>query len=112
MSPAVQMTEAEWQEQFIQLAHFLGWKHMHARRSRGRGRAWTTATNVTGWPDLYLWSERQQRDMFVELKSADGKVTDEQAAVHASLRAAGKTVHVLRPDQLDEARAVLSEEGT
>ena len=55
------MTEVEWQAQVIQLARLLGWPHMHVERSTGKGSRWTSATNVTGWPDLTLWSERQQR---------------------------------------------------
>lgn len=99
------MTEAEWQQQVVQLAHILGWEHMHVRRSIGKGRMWVTATNVP-WPDLTLWHPRHGL-ILVELKSAGGKVTAEQEAVHVSLRAAGQRVYVWRPGDLDEARRVL-----
>lgn len=52
------MTETEFQQQVVDLAHVLGWRHMHARRSRGKGGKWTTATNVP-WPDLTLWHPRR-----------------------------------------------------
>lgn len=48
------MTEAEFQEQVLDLAHVLGWKHLHVRRSIGKDRKWVTSTNVP-WPDLTLW---------------------------------------------------------
>ena len=42
------MSEQVWQQQFVQLAGYLGWKHLHVRRSLGRGRKWVTATNIEG----------------------------------------------------------------
>lgn len=63
------LTEATWQQQVIDLAHALGWRHMHVRRSIGKGRTWVTATNVP-WPDLTLWSERQQRLVFADRKGS------------------------------------------
>lgn len=105
---APSMTEEVWQAQLLDLAHFLGWKHMHVRRSIGKGRQWTTATNVKGWPDLTLWNGKQQRVLFVELKSAAGVVSSDQTRVLASLRAAGAEVAVWYPDDLLEAHAVLA----
>jgi hypothetical protein len=101
------VTEDEWQQQLIELAHILGWKHMHVRRSIGKGRKWVTATNVIGWPDLVMWSERQKRLIFAELKSESGKTSPEQDDVIASLRAAGQEVYVWRPSDLDEALRIL-----
>lgn len=101
------MTEAEWQEQLLDLAHMLRWQHLHVRRTIGKGRKWTTSTNVVGWPDLTLWNEQQQRVMFVELKSEAGKVSPEQEAVLASLAAAGLEVHIWRPSDLDAAHEAL-----
>lgn len=101
------MTEAEWQASVVDLARILGWRHMHARRSIGKGSRWTTATNVTGWPDLVLWSERQQRVIFAELKTDTGKLTTEQVEVLRSLRTAGAECHVWRPAQLKDIRDIL-----
>lgn len=101
------MSEATWQEQLLDLAHFLGWKHMHVRRSIGKGKKWVTATNVTGYPDLTMWSERQQRLIFVELKSESGKPTPEQVEVLGSLKAAGQEVYLWRPSDLETAKAIL-----
>lgn len=108
-APAIAaMSEQEWQQQFVQLATALGWKHMHVRRSLGKGRRWTTATNVDGWPDLTLWHPKQRRVVFVELKSETGRVTAEQRAVHVSLRTAGADVRVYKPSELAEAHVWLA----
>ncbi len=108
MTAPAQILEADWQEQVIDLAHLHGWSHLHVRRTIGRGRQWTTSTNVKGWPDLFLWNPGQQRVMAVELKSETGHVTVEQRAVLASLTAAGVECHVWRPSDLDSAQAALA----
>lgn len=108
MSASLALTEAQWQEQVQQLARVLGWRTMHVRRSIGKGNKWTTATSVKGWPDLTLWSERQQRLVFAELKTESGDVTPEQVEVLASLRAAGQEAYVWRPSDLGRVRDVLS----
>jgi hypothetical protein len=100
--PYVTMSERDWQTQFLALARSLGWRAMHVRTSRDR-KGHTTATTVRGWVDLTIWSERQQRVCFVELKSARGHVEPDQEALHASLRAAGQEVYVWRPSDFDEA---------
>ena len=101
------MSEATWQEQLLDLAHFLGWKHMFVRKSIGKGKKWTTATNVKGWLDLTLWHERQQRVMFVELKSESGEPTPEQLAMMASWTKAGQENYLWYPSDLETAKAIL-----
>lgn len=97
-------TETEWQAQIVELAHTLGWRHLHVRRSIGKANKWQTTTNVTGWPDLLLWSPRQPgRHIAAELKSTTGKLTPEQEQVLADLAAAGFETYVWRPDDLDHA---------
>jgi hypothetical protein len=62
------MTEAELQAAVVELATLLGWRHMHVRRSIGKGRKWVTSTNVP-WPDLTLWHPGRGYPMMVrELK--------------------------------------------
>lgn len=106
LHPAI--TEAEWQDQVITLAHLLGWRHLHVRRSIGKGQRWTTATNIKGFPDLLLWHERQQRIIAAELKTDKGRTTLEQDEVLASLKAAGVPAYVWRPRDLDEVQRILS----
>lgn len=103
-------TEAEWQQQVVQLAEILGWQWLHVRKSLGRRdgkRGWQTTTNLKGWVDLTLWHPRHGL-IFVEFKSAGGKVTPEQEAVHVSLRAAGQRVFVWRPGDLEDVQRVLN----
>ncbi len=102
------ITEAVFQEQVVELAHMLGWEHMHVRRSIGKGRSWTTATNVAGWPDLVLWSERQCRVIAAELKSQTGKATVEQLDVLTSLGRAGVESFLWRPSDLDDIQRILT----
>lgn len=104
------MSEQVWQQQFVQLAGYLGWKHLHVRRSLGRGRKWVTATNIDGWPDLHLWHETTQRTIYVELKSEAGRLRPQQIDVLGSLTRAGQEVYVLKPSDLELAKRILSGE--
>lgn len=104
------MSEAEWQEQVIDLAHLYSWRHMHVRRAIGKGRRWVTATNVA-WPDLTLWHPGQGRTICAELKSATGVVTAEQRRVLDELDASGVPSYVWRPDDLDDIAAILAPGG-
>jgi hypothetical protein len=108
VDPIAEMSEATWQEQFIDLAQAHGWKHMHVRRSIGKGRKWTTATNVSGYPDLTLWNQRQKRIIFVELKSEKGVASSEQREVLGELRNSGQEVYILRPSDLALAQKILA----
>jgi len=96
-------SEAEFQRQVVDLCALYGWRHMHVRRSIGKAQRWTTATNVTGWPDLVIWKPGR-RVMFRELKTDRGKLTHEQVDVLDSLRAAGADADVWRPGHLDSGR--------
>lgn len=102
------MTHEEFQQQIIDLAHLNGWAHLHVRKTVGRGKKWTTSTNLKGWPDLFLWHERDQRQLAVEIKVARDKPTDEQLAVLASLKAAGIETYVWYPVDFDNAVRVLA----
>lgn len=106
------MTEAEWQQMLLDLAHLLGWQHMHVRRSIGKGTRWTTATSMKGWPDLTLMRPATAHVpgelIFVEVKAQDGRTTPDQDQCHELLRSTGHDVYVWRPSDLDEATHRLS----
>lgn len=104
-------TEAEFQQQVIDLAHAYGWMCLHVRRTIGKGRKWTTATSVVGWPDLFLWHPKQQRRIGAELKSETGKATVEQLEVLATLAASGVETFLWRPSDLDTINGLLSPRG-
>lgn len=105
--PAPPITETEWQQVAVALLHSLGWRHLHVRRTIGRGKKWVTSTNVVGWPDLYAWHEGQRRQVAIELKSERGATSPEQVAVLASLAAAGVETMVARPSDFDALVAFL-----
>jgi hypothetical protein len=100
------LTEAEFQAQVVELARVMRWRTMHVRRSIGKGRRWTTATSVVGWPDLTLW--RPGQFLMVELKTDDGPVTPEQMDLLVSLHAAGIDARIWRPRDWPEVQATLT----
>ena len=96
------------QGQVVDLARMYGWRHLHVRRSIGKGRRWVTTTNVVGWPDLLLWNGRQPwRHLAIEVKVPPDKVRPEQRAVLDDLSEAGFEVHVVTPDDLASLAAIL-----
>ncbi len=103
----IQPTHNEFQAQVTDLMKLLGWKHLHVRKSIGKGRKWQTTTNVVGWPDIYGWHPRRGF-CAIEVKVGKDKATDEQLAVLASLEAAGARTMVAYPHQLDEVKDLLS----
>lgn len=101
-------THTEFQEQIIQLAHTLGWRHLHVRRSIGKGRRWVTTTNVIGWPDLLLWHPlARSTPRAIEVKVPPDDVTPAQSAVLDELAAAGIPTMVAWPDHFDDVIAFL-----
>jgi len=93
VKPAIPITHTEWQGRVVDLAHMLGWSHLHVRRSIGRGRRWVTATNVEGWPDLFLWREGIHGHVpgvaAIECKVPPDDLTDAQRAVLEALARSG-----------------------
>jgi hypothetical protein len=101
-------THTEFQQQVVELAHMFGWRHLHVRRSIGRGRKWVTATNLTGWPDLQLM--RPDRGyVAAELKIPPDKPTPEQIELLQFLNLMPNTVAKLwTPDDWDDINATLA----
>ena len=61
------MTEDQLQAAIIECARLFGWRHYHTFNSR---------RSVSGFPDLVLL--KVPRIIFAELKTATGKLTDDQ----------------------------------
>lgn len=74
-----------------QLATVKGWVHFHVLDSKKCD---------PGWPDLVLM--RPPQYLIVELKTNKGRVTPEQKAWLAGLRACGIDTRVWRPRDRDE----------
>lgn len=106
MTSTIKPTHTEFQQQIVEACHLFGWKFLHVRRSIGKGRKWTTATNVTGWPDLLLWHARHGFAA-IEVKVLPDTATSEQVDVLLSLRAAGAVVLVAYPEDWTAVEALL-----
>lgn len=100
------MTHEEWQQQVVDAAHLFGWQHLHVRRTIGRGKKWVTATNVKGWPDLFLWHPRHGFAA-IELKVKPDFPRTDQLEVLAELAAAGARTLVAYPDDWPSVESLL-----
>lgn len=106
------LTHTEWQQQVVDLAAVLGWKHLHVRRALGKGRRMVTPTNRDGWPDLFLW-HRRLGFAAVEVKVKPDLPRQNQLDVLAELTAAGQGAAcvVAYPDDFDRLQAMLRGQG-
>ena len=71
------MSEKDFQQQVVTMAHALGWKTYHTLYS---------IKSALGYPDLTMVSTRQHRIIFAELKTEKGKISPNQAAWLEALR--------------------------
>jgi len=95
-----ELSEKEWDAQLFAtrtgLASMLGWTlSYHTLRSKG---------SASGFPDRVL---ARERIVFVETKSATGKVSPAQKGWLDGLARAGGECYLWRPADLDEAAQVL-----
>lgn len=90
------MTEAQFLAAVLDLARLFGWRAYHTHDSR---------RSAPGFPDLVL--VKPPRIVFAELKSLTGRVTAEQAAWLADLRACGLTAGVWTPRDLQDVARTL-----
>jgi hypothetical protein len=82
------VSEAMLQRMVIDLARWCGFLHMHIHDSRKSSGA--------GFPDLVLLHVRTGRVIFAELKSAEGRVTNDQQR-WLTLLGKRHEVHLWRP---------------
>jgi VRR-NUC domain len=108
--PSDDCTHIQFQAVVVETAHLFRWSHLHVRRSIGKGRQWVTATNVKGWPDLFLWHPLNGFAA-LELKVGKDHATDEQLAVLASLAAAGAVTAVVYPKDWESLLSILRGSG-
>lgn len=97
-----QISEADWQSTVVDLAHALGWIVAHFRPARTKD-GWRTAVayDGRGFPDIV--AARDGRVVFLELKTARGRVTPHQQAWLDILPAA----HVIRPGDWQRLQEIL-----
>lgn len=74
------MTEREFQDAVVDIAHLYGWRVFHARAA-GTNKGWRTpvAYDGKGYVDLTL-VHPDGYVVFAEMKSATGKMSDDQLA--------------------------------
>ena len=92
------MTEAQLQQQIIDLARLYGWRVAHFRPAWSRdGKRCMTAVQAdgAGWPDLTL--VKGSRLIFAECKSDTGKVSQAQQEWLDALKKTKAEVYLWRP---------------
>ena len=93
------MTEKQFQDAVVQYAHIFRWRVQHTRPARRKDGQWRTPIQGdAGFPDLVLvQSDGSDGPLFVELKSATGKISRSQTLWLEALRKAGAEVYLWRP---------------
>jgi VRR-NUC domain len=94
--PAFRETEAQFQASVVKYAELMGWRTHHHYDSR---------RSSTGLPDLLL--VRRPRVVWAELKSERGRLTDDQRAWIAELRACGQEAYIWRPSMWQDVERIL-----
>jgi len=117
------MTEKEFAQAVVELAHLNGWMCAHFRpamtgRVDKRGRPiWVTAVQAdgAGYPDLTLVHPERAEIIFAELKKEGANPSPEQEEWLAALRACETEtvvkVYVWHPHDLDVIAAILGNAG-
>ena len=90
------LTEAQFQQQVLDIAKTLGWKTYHTYDSR---------RSEAGFPDIVAVSARQGRTIYVELKTQTGRMSLAQKDWLRTLATAGNEVAVWRPADLEDVKA-------
>lgn len=90
------LTEQQYQQRIIDLAHLTGWKVSHFRPAQNSRGQWRTpvAADGTGFPDLVL---ARDAVLFWEIKTDTGRVSPAQKTWIALLTAAGAEARIIRP---------------
>jgi len=100
-----QISEDTFTKEVVMLARWLGWRIMHQRPARTKNSWRTAIMGHAGFPDIIAL--RGNRRIIAELKSAKGKLTEEQKTWLQAGREAGFEVYVWRPADIDEIEGVL-----
>lgn len=103
--PLRPITESEFLDQVLQLAHAWRWRCAHFRPAK-TADGWRTAVSGdgAGFPDLILVRERV---IVAELKVGRRQVTGEQRAWLMAFEGANVAAYEWRPDDWDEITRVL-----
>lgn len=103
------MTEAQFQQQIIDLAHLYGWRVAHFRPAWSKdGQRCMTAVQAdgAGWPDLTL--VKGSRLIFAEIKSDKGRISPDQQGWLDALQKTRAEVYLWRPDDWPQVQEILT----
>jgi hypothetical protein len=105
----IPVSEDEFQQSIIDLAHVLGYKVHHDRPARQADGSWRThIQGDTGFPDLVLAHKQKGRVIYIECKSESGKVSPEQQDWLDTLAACENAeVYTSKPSEWEYIKAVL-----
>ncbi len=108
--PAI--TEEQFQQQVLDLAHVYGWSVAHFRPAMTKW-GWRTAVSGDGkgFPDTVL-AKVYHLIIFAEIKRKGGKLTPEQEVWAVILKATpGVRYFIWWPEDFDAIQAILSEQA-
>ena len=102
------MTEAQFQQQIIDLGHLYGWRIAHFRPAlTSKGYKTPVSADGKGFPDLVM--VKRARLIFAEVKSDTGKLSPEQkdwiTALTCSMRC---ECYIWKPENWDEIVEILT----
>ena len=99
------ITEVQWGKTVEDMLDIYGWHWVHFRPARTE-KGWRTAiSGAKGFPDYV--AVRQDRLMFIELKSSIGKLSENQRDWQAWLHLTCAETYVWRPQDADDAERIL-----
>ena len=102
------MSEEDWQQTVIDLAHIYGWRIAHFRKARLKNGGWRTPVSGDGkgFPDNIL--ARTPRVIIAELKSEDGVIEIEQQKwLTLFMHCPGVEVYVWKPSDYEGVKKIL-----
>ena len=100
------ISESAFQAQLEHLLRLYGWKYTHFRPALVRGRWMTPLVGDAGFPDLVATNGDSL--IFIEVKSAIGRLSAGQKAWRNFLESAGAEYYLWRPADLPEAQSRLA----
>lgn len=105
MPPMGDASERLFQDKVVQIAKMCGWLTFHAVPHQVRPGVWRS--DGPGFPDLVLAHPRHGV-IFAELKSVNGKLSQQQLEWRGAILASGHRHEIWRPGDLSRISLVLS----
>tara|TARA_Y100000310_G_scaffold64447_1_gene59963 strand:- start:198 stop:542 length:345 start_codon:yes stop_codon:yes gene_type:complete len=105
------VTEDEWQQTLIDIAHTYGWRVAHFRKAMTLAGNWITPVQAEGkgFPDLVL-AKTGHALVLIEVKSQKGRLSPAQQEWQKVLETIPEILYlVVRPSDYEEVKEVLSQ---